>query len=250
MDQKQRTEQLRALRDLLTTLETQPPPRYLPDFPVLRPSAGGWGNTAVPASTIYRPSPELLQQMGDLESDQEECEGTPDDEDSPWGCAGGDSMLQVRRVDLAEKLAREVHLTLLSGRLMAHVSRRRTEHLFAALQSGVRAILDAVPPAGPSGEKARRLIAALESGDEVIFSAGFRLPLEIGGGLLKELEAMQIRWGVLQARRAAYDGAETLRELAAIERYHGELDEAEYAFDLDATCLRSRLLEQMRALLE
>ena len=130
-------------------------------------------------------------------------------------------MLQVRRVDLAEKLAGEVRLTLLLGRLMAHVSRRRTE----------------------------RLIAALQSGDEVVFSAGFRLP-QIGGRLLAELEEMQGRWGVLQARRAAYDGTETLRELAAIERYHGELDEAEYAFDLDATCLRSRLLEQMRALLE
>ena len=214
MDQKQRAKQL---RDLLTTLETQRPPRYLLDFPVLQPSStGGWDCTAVPASTIYRPSPPLLQQIKDLESEQKECE------DSPWGCAGGDSMLQVRRVDLAEKLAGEVRLTLLLGRLMAHVSRRRTE----------------------------RLIAALQSGDEVVFSAGFRLPLEIGGGLLEELEAMQRRWGVLQARRAAYDGTETLRELAAIERYHGELDEAEYAFDLDATCLRSRLLEQMRALLE
>ena len=221
MDQKkQRAERLRALQDLLTTLETQTP-RELPDFTVLRPSADGWGNTAVPASTIYRPSPELLQQMKDLESEQKECEGTPDDEEDPRGCAGGDSMLQVRRVDLAEKLAGEVRLTLLLGRLMAHVSRRRTE----------------------------RLIAALQSGDEVVFSAGFRLP-QIGGRLLAELEEMQGRWGVLQARRAAHDGAETLRELAAIERYHGELDEDEYAFDLDATCLRSRLLEQMRALLE
>lgn len=60
---------------------------------------------------------------------------------------------------------------------------------------------------------------------------------------------MQSRWDELQARRAAYDGAETLREPAAIERYHGELDEDEYYFDLDATCLRSQLLEQMRALL-
>lgn len=146
----QRAVQLPALQDLLTMLEAQTP-RDLLNFTVLRPSAGGWGYTAVPASDIYRASPELLQRMKDLE-----CEGTPDDEDSPWGCAGGDSMLQVRRKDLAEKLAGEVRLTLLLGRLMAHVSRRRTERLIAALQSGMGPSSTPPPPPGPAGSPAER----------------------------------------------------------------------------------------------
>lgn len=257
MDQRQRAERQRELqKNLLGVLVTLTPGNLL-DFTVHWPSTGGWGSTAVPASDIYRPSPRLRDEIGVLESEQKECDETPYDEDDPWGSVEWESMLRVRRMDLAEELAGEVRLTLLLGRLMAHASQRRTERLIAALQSGVRAILSAPSPAGPSGkpsgEEARsQIIADLESGDEdSIFSAEFRakLPLEIGEELRAELEAMQSRWDELQARRAAYDEADTVREHAAVERYHGELDEAEYYFDLNATCLRSRLLEQMRALL-
>ncbi len=149
MNQRQLAGQILALQDLLVWLTIQTP-KNLPDFTVYR-ALDSWSLTAVPASTIYQASPPLLDEMRDLADKQKACDAAPVDEDDP---CGKDSMLQVRRQDLAERLTEEVSLTLLVGRLMAHVRRRRTGRLIAALQSGVRAILDAAPPAGPSREEA------------------------------------------------------------------------------------------------
>jgi hypothetical protein len=135
MSQRQLAEWLQALRDLLTWLETNTPINLL-DFPV------------------FEVSDSLRTEIEDLNWEQKQCDETPVDEDNPWADTDWESMLQVRRYDLAKRLTEEVSLTLLVGRLMAHVRRRRTGRLIAALQSGVRAILDAAPPAGPSREEA------------------------------------------------------------------------------------------------